>query len=126
MKIIFDMNLAPDWIEYLSSYGFDSLHWSSVGNIRATDEEIFNWAKENNSVIITQDMDFSAILALSNAQKPSVILIRSKDSLPETIGKQIIEILSKFKTELQEGAHIVFDSKDPRVRILPLNISKEK
>ncbi|MBP9889063.1 MAG: DUF5615 family PIN-like protein [Leptospiraceae bacterium] len=48
MKILIDMNLSPAWIEHFKEFGIESIHWTQVGNIHATDVEIFNWAKENN------------------------------------------------------------------------------
>jgi predicted nuclease of predicted toxin-antitoxin system len=121
MKIVIDMNLSPAWVAYFNKFGFESVHWTQVGEIRASDEEIFQWAKNNDYIIITQDLDFSAILALSNSEKPSVILIRAKNSLPENIGTQLIEILKIYSSELETGAHVVLDSISSRIRILPLN-----
>lgn len=122
MKILLDMNLTPAWVNFFARSEITAIHWTQVGKGTAPDEEIFQWAKENNHVIITQDLDFSNILALSNSGKPSVILIRDKNSLPENIGRHLITIIQKYSTELEAGAHIVLDSRSARIRILPLNI----
>ncbi len=40
MKLLIDMNLSPDWVEFLSNAGFESVHWSTVGAATAPDAEI--------------------------------------------------------------------------------------
>jgi len=40
MKILLDMNIPPIWEKFLNDAGYDSLHWSKVGDIRAKDTVI--------------------------------------------------------------------------------------
>jgi predicted nuclease of predicted toxin-antitoxin system len=40
MKLLVDMNLSLDWVPVLQGHGHDAVHWSTVGDIRATDEAI--------------------------------------------------------------------------------------
>jgi predicted nuclease of predicted toxin-antitoxin system len=44
MKILVDMNLSPDWVPFLKRNGVDALHWSMVGDLRAPDQVIMEWA----------------------------------------------------------------------------------
>ncbi|HNH11409.1 MAG TPA: DUF5615 family PIN-like protein, partial [Leptospiraceae bacterium] len=90
MRFLIDMNLSPQWVDFLKEFNFESRHWSQTGDIRASDKEIFDWSRENDFIIIIQDLDFSTLLALSNSEKPSVILIRTKNSLPEQFGQILI------------------------------------
>ncbi len=122
MKILIDMNLTPDWVECFKESEIESIHWTNVGDIHAEDIEIFQWAKAEDYIILTQDLDFSTILALSNSDKPSVILIRGKSSLPDEIGIQLLNVITRYSKELEIGAHIVLDALTARVRILPLNV----
>ena len=39
-RVLVDMNLSPEWIPVLRSYGWDAVHWSAVGDPRARDAEI--------------------------------------------------------------------------------------
>lgn len=83
MKLLVDMNLSPLWIPLLISAGWEAVHWSSVGKGDAPDREIMSYANQHDYVVITHDMDFSAILAATHGEKPSVIQIRIEDvSLP--------------------------------------------
>ena len=47
MKILIDMNLSPDLVNVLENDGFETIHWSSVGEINARDRDIMEWAKSN-------------------------------------------------------------------------------
>jgi predicted nuclease of predicted toxin-antitoxin system len=120
MKLLVDMNLSPDWTKVLTEAGWESIHWSKVGNPRATDREIMVWAKENGHVVFTHDLDFGTALAVTNAEGPSVIQIRTQDVSPSAAGKQMIHSLRQFERELESGALIVLDEVRSRVRILPL------
>jgi len=120
MKILIDMNLSPDWTTVLTAENIEAAHWSSVGKPNAPDEEIMQYARENGYTVFTHDLDFGAMLALTQATSPSVLQIRAQDILPSSIGNIVITILQKYKMELEQGALIVFDKAKERVRILPL------
>ena len=120
MKILIDMNLSPDWTAVLEAENIEAVHWSSIGKPNAPDEEIMQYARENDFIVFTHDLDFGAMLALTQAANPSVLQVRAQDILPKSIGQIVITILQKYKTELEQGALIVFDKAKERVRILPL------
>lgn len=37
MKLLIDMNLSPLWVEFLAGSGFESIHWSDVGQASGPD-----------------------------------------------------------------------------------------
>jgi predicted nuclease of predicted toxin-antitoxin system len=121
MKIVIDMNLSPVWTVYLQEAGFEAIHWSKIGNPNAPDQEIMAWALENNAVVFTNDLDFSAILAATQAQSPSVFQIRTQDLLPDQVAEVVISTLRQFEDELFAGALLSLDKTKSRVRILPMN-----
>jgi hypothetical protein len=45
MKLVVDLNLSPRWIPLLKAAGFDACHWSDVGAVTASDEQIIAWAR---------------------------------------------------------------------------------
>jgi len=120
MKILIDMNLSPDWTAVLEAANIEAVHWSSVGKPNALDEEIMQYARENDFTVFTHDLDFGAMLALTQAESPSVLQVRAQDILPKNIGNIVITIIQKYNDELEQGALIVFDKAKERVRILPL------
>lgn len=78
------------------------------------------WAKEHGCAVFTHDLDFGSLLALTQAEGPSVIQVRTQDVTPAAIGKLVINALRQFQTELEQGALIVLDESRSRARILPL------
>jgi predicted nuclease of predicted toxin-antitoxin system len=91
VKLIIDMNLSPRWVGVLASVGIEAAHWSTVGAKNAPDSEIMAYARANNHVVLTHDLDFSAILAAGHGKKPSVVQIRAEDVSPETITVKVAQ-----------------------------------
>lgn len=120
MKLIVDMNLSPRWAGMLVDAGFEAAHWSSLGANNAPDSEIMAYARANDCVVLTNDLDFSAILAATHGDKPSVVQIRADDVSPDAIGKQVIFALRQMFSELEEGALLTVDPIRARLRVLPL------
>jgi predicted nuclease of predicted toxin-antitoxin system len=120
MKILIDMNLSPDWVEVFVRHGLTAVHWSTIGDPRAEDTELMDWARANNHVVFTHDLDFGAMLALTQAESPSVIQVRTQDVTPSHLAKAVIGVLQDNGALLAAGALIVLDEGRSRVRILPL------
>ena len=120
MNVLSDMNLSPDWVEVLGRHGWTAIHWSTVGDPRAGDAEIMGWARAHDCIIVTHDLDFGTLLALTYVDGPSVIQIRTQSILPPDMEERLVGVLSRFGPELNEGALIVVDESRLRVRLLPL------
>jgi predicted nuclease of predicted toxin-antitoxin system len=86
MKILLDMNLSPRWVESLQAEGWEALHWSQVGDPRASDDVIAGWARQHGFVIFTHDLDFGTLLALTRTKGPSVIQVRTQDIFSRSAG----------------------------------------
>jgi predicted nuclease of predicted toxin-antitoxin system len=115
------MNLSPQWESWLISRGIDAVHWIHVGKATATDEEIFTFAKLNQYIVFTNDLDFGTILASTNAPRPSVIQVRGQDLIPDRIGTYVVDALVQFRSQLTNGCLLTLDTARVRVRLLPLN-----
>jgi predicted nuclease of predicted toxin-antitoxin system len=59
MKLLIDMNLSPLWVPFLSAEGFEAVHWSTVGDVSATDPEIAQFAVKHGYVVFTHDLALS-------------------------------------------------------------------
>lgn len=120
MRLLLDMNISPGWVEVLAAEGHEAVHWTSIGRGDARDQELFDWAKQNNYVIFTHDLDFGAILAATNAEGPSVFQVRSQDIHPNTAAELVINTLKRFASQLEAGALVSVERDRSRARILPL------
>lgn len=120
MKILIDMNLSPDWAGLLQDAGWSATHWSTVGDPRATDRTIMDWAAANGYVVFTHDLDFGTLLALTHKSGPSVLQVRGEDVLPDHMGNLVISAIRQHETELESGALVVVEERKNRVRVLPI------
>ena len=120
MKLLLDMNLSPTWVRFLEEHGFDAVHWSAIGEPTATDAAILAWARDRGFVVFTHDLDFSAILAVTEAVGPSVLQVRTQDVLPDGVGPNVLRVLRDHRTALNQGAIISVDEITSRVRVLPV------
>jgi predicted nuclease of predicted toxin-antitoxin system len=77
MKFLIDMNLSPAWVELFAAAGFEAIHWSKIGPQDASDLELMTSAAANDHIVVTCDLDFTAILAASRGTRPSVLQLRS-------------------------------------------------
>lgn len=103
----------------ITSGWMESIHWSTVGDIRAKDEVIMSWARENGFVVFTHDLDFGILLALTRAESPSVIQVRTQDVFPQALADTVIRVLREQQSALESGALVTVDEDKTRVRVLP-------
>ena len=113
------MNLSPRWVQALADAGIEATHWSTLGANNAPDVEIMAYAKANDFVVLTHDLDFGAILAATQGDKPSVVQIRAEDVSPGLIAGRVIAGLRQMAAELEEGALLTVDPTRTRLRLLP-------
>ena len=73
------MNLPPKWVKIFIAEGWEAVHWSDVGAIDAQDHVILKWAKNNDFIFFTHDLDFGALLAAGGTEGPNVIQIRTQN-----------------------------------------------
>ena len=59
MKLLFDQNLSPKLVPRLADQFPDSAHVQDIGMDKANDTELWNYACDNDYVIVTKDADFS-------------------------------------------------------------------
>jgi predicted nuclease of predicted toxin-antitoxin system len=64
-----------------------------LGRVDAPDTEIMAYAAAHDYVVLTHDLDFSAVLAATQGTKPSVVQIRSDNLSPAAIGEPLIAAL---------------------------------
>jgi len=121
MKILIDMNLSPSWVEVLARHGWQAVHWSTIGDPKAADKVLFDWARRHRFVVSTSDLDFGRLLALTHDSGPSVIQVRSQDVLPGHLEERLAGVLTRFEADLGAGALVTVDESKSRIRILPLS-----
>jgi predicted nuclease of predicted toxin-antitoxin system len=124
VKLLVDMNLSPHWVDRLNAAGLPAVHWSGIGRMDAPDVEIMAYAAKYDYVVLTHDLDFSAILAATQGTKPSVVQIRSDNLSPAVISDPLIAALQQMAPELAAGALLTVDPGRTRLHLLPLPSNK--
>ena len=115
------MNLSPLWVEALGDRGVEAVHWSEAGDPGAPDHEIMQWARSRGCVVFTHDLDFSRVLALTGAEGPSVVQLRSQAVLPDDAGPLVFAAIEQHEALLEQGALVVVDATTARARVLPIH-----
>ena len=114
------MNLSPRWCDAFHLVGLEALHWSKVGAATAADTDIMAYAAANDLIVLTHDLDFGAILAATQGDKPSVVQLRADDITPEAAAPLVIMALRRCEAELGSGALLTIDTARARLTLLPL------
>jgi len=114
------MNLSPGWAGFLTVNGIEAVHWSFVGSPDAPDTKIMTYAKAHDLTILTCDLDFGYILALTHGNKPSVIQIRTGDLGYDRIGAIVLTTIKQLAADIANGALVTIDPRKTRVTLLPL------
>lgn len=118
------MNISPLTVSQLRSRGWDINRVSDVMDKSTKDLDLLEYARRHNMVIITQDLDFSMLLALKGYEKPSLINICLKEARPDHVTSRIIDTVSALAPELTKGAVVTVDETSARYRYLPLGAER--
>ena len=123
IEFLADMNISPVTVKQLKKQGWNVVRISAILDRKSTDIKIINYAREHNKVIITQDLDFSMLLAVRGYTKPSVINLRVENARSDFITKRIIAVVSLMEKELRDGIIVTVDETSVRYRNLPIKLA---
>ena len=115
------MGLASSTARFLRSTGYDAVHLREQDLQRLSDPLIVEKASAENRVILTHDLDFGRIVALSRLRLPSVVTFRLTNMRHENVNEQLHDIIDRFSQELLNGALISVTDDAIRVRLLPID-----
>ncbi|WP_437899105.1 DUF5615 family PIN-like protein [Sorangium sp. So ce124] len=121
-----DLSIAPgsrasrSAAERLRAAGVDAIHVAEIGMWAALDEEILEQARQSKQVVVTLDADFHTLLALADANAPSVLRLRVERLNGEACARMILDVLAVCGSELLAGAAATADLTRVRLRRLPL------
>ncbi|MBI4198438.1 MAG: DUF5615 family PIN-like protein [Chloroflexi bacterium] len=120
MRILADLHISPLTVRYLLSLGHDAVRSSSLLPSNASDDAIVAAAIQHDRVILTQDMDFSAIIARSGQGKPSLLLLRLSSSRVEHVNTVLERFLPELEHAIPSGVIVTIEDNRVRTRTLPV------
>jgi predicted nuclease of predicted toxin-antitoxin system len=124
MRFLADMGVDIRIVQWLRQTGHDAIHLRDEGLHRIPNGEIFLKAISENRIIITFDLDFGEIVALSKGQKGSVILFRLHNTRTPHLISRLTTVFRDCARALQEGAVVVVEESRHRVRLLPIGTNR--
>lgn len=122
IRLLIDNNLPPALAGNLRNLGVPTEHVREALTATTEDEEIAQHALLTGATVVTADNDFPEMLAHSGALGPSIIiLLRGRvPSRPEQQSVLLYNQLDRLREDLAEGAVVVIDPPQIRIRRLPL------
>ena len=114
------MPLPPALALWLARQGHDAVHATELGLDRASDSDIILRAGQETRTIVTADLDYPRLLAISRAVAPSLILFRGGDwSGAEVIGRMEDILAGLNETDITQSI-LVVERNRVRRRRLPI------
>lgn len=120
MRFLADMGVAMRIVEWLRTQGHDVKHLREEGLQRMPDSDIFRKAATESRILLTFDLDFGEILALSGQRKVSVVLFRLANTRTPHVIERLKVTLAESSTMLETGSIVVVEETRLRTRRLPL------
>lgn len=122
MRLLADLHIAPRTVQFLRTLGHDVLRVTDLLPATASDEIIVERAAQDQRIILTQDLDMTAIIALSRRQYPSLVTLRLSSVRIEFVNTVLQRTLPVLEYDLRQGALVTIEDHRIRVRRLPLAI----
>ncbi len=120
MKFLADMGISNETVKWLRRNAHDAAHLREQGLQTLSDERVLAKARSENRIVLTMDLDFGYLLAVSQERTPSVILFRLSDERAEIVNLRLAQVLERFESPLEKGAIVSVGEDAIRVRALPI------
>lgn len=120
IRLLADVHISPKTVADLQKQGYEIMRSSEFLPANAPDINILEFARTENWVVLTQDLDFSMLVALSRYSQPSLITLRLSSAKPDIVTKRLLDVLSQIEKALQEGSAITVQDESIRIRKLPV------
>ncbi len=106
MKFIVDAQLPPLLAETLRKSGYDAVAVREIGLHDAKDSIIWQYALENQAIILTKDEDFSE-RSLSSAESPIIVWLRIGNTTNAALLKSFLPILPTLIRRIEAGDKLI-------------------
>ncbi|MEI6429472.1 MAG: DUF5615 family PIN-like protein [Pseudanabaena sp. ELA607] len=120
MKFLGDMGISPRTIALLREQGYDAIHLIEENLEKMADSNILDKARQEERILLTVDLDFAQLLAISGESLPSVILFRLGNVSREVVSRHLLAIVKDYAIELTNGVIISVTDVSIRLRYLPI------
>jgi predicted nuclease of predicted toxin-antitoxin system len=122
VRFLADMCVDVRIAKWLLQNGHDATHLRDQGLQRMPNGEIFEKAIREDRIIITFDLDFGEIAALTKSWRTSVILFRLKNTRTLHVIERLSSVIERFEDALKRGSIITVEETRCRVRHFPMGV----
>jgi len=120
VRFLADMGLDLRVVTWLREQGYDATHLREEGLHRMPNGDIFAKALAEDRIILTFDLDFAEIAALSRAGKVGVIVFRLHNTRTRHVIARLAAVLADCARDLDRGVVVAVEESRHRVRHLPV------
>lgn len=120
LRFVADVHISPLTVTALKLQGYDIVRSTDLLPATAADAEILEFARVDGRIVVTQDLDFSMLVALSKQSQPSLITLRLSFAKPDVVTQKLLEVLPTLESELTEGIAVTINDDTVRIRKLPM------
>lgn len=120
MRFLADMGVSQRVVTWLREQGHDATHLRDEGLQRLENGDIFTKASRKLRIILTWDLDFAEILALSGSNTVSAVVFRLVNTRSTHVIERLERVLLESTQDLENGAIISVEEGRHRVRLLPI------
>ena len=115
MKLLFDQNISPKIVRQLESYFPDSKQVRHVELEDASDSKIFDYARDNDYVVVTFDSDFVDLNVIKGIP-PKIIWLKTGNLTTKSISKlltaNLLLIRDFIDSDKEEILEIIKDTNE--------------
>lgn len=124
LKFLVDACVDVRLAQWLREQGHDARHLRDENLQKLPNGKIFAKAIAEDCVVITHDLDFGEIAALTHGHKTSVIVFRLHNPRIARLTERLATVLSDCAPVLREGAVVIVEDSRHRVRSLPIGTNQ--
>ena len=126
MRFLADMCVDVRIVKWLLKNGHDATHLRDQGLQRMPNGEIFKKAIREDRIVITFDLDFGEIAALTASRPTSVILFRLKNTRTLHVIERLSSVIERFEDALKRGSILTVEETRCRVRHFPIGVETKE
>jgi predicted nuclease of predicted toxin-antitoxin system len=118
LRVILDENIPPQIADHLRAKrpAWDVRHVRDIGLRGASDQIIFEWAREHSAIVITFDEDFADTRMYPTGSHAGVIRLRVWPTTIEQIEEALDRLLNAVPDESLSRSLIIIDNLKIRIR----------
>lgn len=123
MKFLVDQNLPAALASRLAANEHQARHTSDLGFERTPDEDLFDWCRSNDAVLLTGDKRLTKYLAEQQATSPSIVIFRGYLLDFARLESDLLASLHVIEQLVTTDGHAVFSmgpDRPIRAQLLPL------